>query len=174
MIPAHPLLARSASRPSHPGRRRLLSVSMVVAGLGCTDAVDELTGDGGDFDSIYNSAAFQQCSECHAPGAPGKVAGTEATQDWSSADSARRTLRGSASGLIGNFAGCNGVPLIGSSAEQSLLVASLDLEVRMNFELADHPDCTGDAIADQTLNIDGDLPAGVLQDLKDWIDAGAP
>jgi len=173
VISAHPLLVRSPAFRS-PRRGLLLCVSMLAAGVGCSDAVDELTGGGGDFDSIYNSATFQQCSECHAPDAPGRVAGTEATQDWSSSANARRTLRGSASGLIGNSSGCNGVPLLGSSAEQSLLVASLDSGVRMNFELADHPDCTPEAIADQTLHLSADPPASVLQDLKDWIDAGAP
>lgn len=172
MISAHPLLARSSIlRPC-----LLLSVSSLFAALGCGDTVDDALGGGGgsDFDSIYESAAFQQCSECHAPDAPGKVAGTEGTQDWSSAASARRTLRGDASDLVGNFSGCNGVPLIGPSAEQSLLVASLDSDVRRNFELADHPDCTGDAISDQTMKISADLPDSLLQDLKDWIDAGAP
>jgi len=114
------------------------------------------------------------CSECHAPGAPGRTQGIEATQDWSTAANARRTLRGDASGLIGNFAGCNGAPLLGASAEQSLLVASLDDDVRANFELADHPDCTGDAISNQNMKIGEPLSGSVLQDLKDWIDAGAP
>jgi hypothetical protein len=144
-----------------------------LTALGCGDTLDPLEGGGADFDSIYASDEFQECKGCHAPSAPGFTEGTEATQDWSTLESARRTLRGNASGLIGNFAGCNGVPLLGSSAAQSLLVASLDFDVRSSFEDPDHPDCTGDAIADQTDKIGGPLPAGLLQDLKDWIDAGA-
>jgi hypothetical protein len=153
----------------------LLSISGSIYGLGCGDTLDALEdGGGGDFESIYASDEFQTCAGCHAPGAPGRTEGIEATQDWSTAANARRTLRGNASGLIGNNAGCNGVPLLGSSSGQSLLVAAFDDDVRLNFERADHPDCTGDAIADQKLKIGGALPGGLLQDLKDWIDAGAP
>jgi hypothetical protein len=180
---AHPLLARSlahslvhrrSSAAAHP--LRLLAVASALYGLGCSDTIDPLDeggGDGGDFASIYAELG-SSCSDCHAPGAPGRTQGIEATQDWSTAESARRTLRGDASGLIGNFAGCNGVPLLGASADQSLLVASLDDDVRASFELADHPDCTGDAISNQNLKLSEPVSGSVLQDLKDWIDAGAP
>lgn len=179
MISAEPLPARSFSARRPPAGLRaliLLCCSSLGAGLGCSEALEDPLGGGGDadFGSIYSSAAFQECSGCHAPDAPGRTQGTEATQDWSTEASARRTLRGSASGLIGNFEGCNGVPLLGSSSSQSLLVAALDFDVRQNFELSAFPDCTGDAIADQTNNIMASLSDGLLQDLKDWIDAGAP
>jgi hypothetical protein len=152
-----------------------LAIASAFCGFSCGDSLDPLEEGGGsaDFDSIYAELG-PSCAECHAPDAPGMTQGIEATQDWSSAQNARRTLRGTASGLVGNFAGCNGVPLLGSSAEQSLLVASLDEDVRANFELADHPDCTADAISDQNLKLSEPVPAAVLQDLKDWIDAGAP
>lgn len=173
MNSAHPLLTGKLLAGTLPATALLALVSGLA--LGCGDTIDDaLDGGGdGDFASIY-AAMGDSCSECHAPGAPGRTQGIEATQDWSSAESARRTLRGNASGLIGNFAGCNGAPLLGSSAEQSLLVASLDDGVRANFELADHPDCTGDAISDQNLKLSEPVSDSVLQDLKDWIDAGAP
>lgn len=180
MISAHPLLDRSPSVSRASARRRAplaFTLSSLAAALGCSDAIDDpLNGGGGgaDFSAIYASAPFQECASCHAPGAPGRTEGTEATQDWSTEANARRTLRGTASGLIGNFEGCNDVPLLGSSASQSLLVASLDFDVRSNFELPDFPDCTGDAISDQTMNIMSSLSDDLLQDLKDWIDAGAP
>ena len=86
MISAHPLLARSPSRNVNPGAWLLLSLATFVAGVGCSDTVDELTGEGdGDFDSIYASAAFQQCSECHAPDAPDVQA--EVTCVWRSSTS---------------------------------------------------------------------------------------
>jgi hypothetical protein len=181
---AHPLLARSlAAHRSLATVRRLglLAVASALYGLGCGDTLDPLDEGGGgagaggdaDFGSIYAELG-PACSECHAPGAPGRTEGMEATQDWSTASNARRTLRGNASGLIGNFSGCNGVPLLGASAEQSLLVASLDDSVRANFELADHPDCTGDAISDQNAKLGEPVSDSLLQDLKDWIDAGAP
>lgn len=181
MIPAHPLLARSlahslAARRSSAAVRPLplLAVASALYGLACSDAIDPLDeGGGADFDSIYAELG-QPCSECHAPGAPGRTEGIEATQDWSTRDRALTTLRGNASGLIGNFQDCNGVPLLGASAEDSLLVASLDENVRQSFSLTSFPDCTADAISDQTVWIMGGLPDSVLEDLKQWIDAGAP
>jgi hypothetical protein len=167
------------TRPSSPcsflGSAKLLFAFGVAIAFGCGDTLDKLEGDGGPtFTSIYESADFQRCSECHAPGAPGRTADIETTQDWSTRDRALTTLRGSASGLQGNFADCNGVPLLGGSAEQSLLVASLDEDVRAAFSNPSFPDCTGDAISDQTLKTMKDIAPGVLKDLKDWIDGGAP
>jgi hypothetical protein len=166
----------SARLPRHSAD--LLLAFGLAAAFGCGDTLDTLDPlDGNDtptFTSIYESDDFQLCSGCHAPGAPGRVAGIEATQDWSTRERALTSLRGNASGLTGNFAGCNGVPLLGGSAEDSLLVASFDETVRMNFSLPGFPDCTSDSIADQTLQIRRDLSAGVLRDLKDWIDGNAP
>jgi hypothetical protein len=144
----------------------------IAASLGCGDTIDALEG-GDAFTTIYESEPFQKCSSCHAPGAPGRTADIEKTQDWSTRDTAHSTLKGAASGMVGNFAGCNGVDFIGASAEQSLLVASLDFDVRMNFEDPAHPDCTADAISDQTIKVGG-VPDSLIQDLKDWIDSGAP
>jgi hypothetical protein len=165
-----PLSTRSPRRSS-----TLLIASGVALAWGCGDPLDDLGVGGEDpsFPSIY--ADFEPlCGECHAPGAPGRTEGIEATQDWSTLERARTTLRGVASGLIGNFADCNGVPLLGPSADQSLLVASLDEDVRRNFSNASFPACTADAISLQTSKIGGPVPAGPLQELKDWIDAGAP
>ena len=158
------------------------SAALGSSGAGCGDELDDALGgddagggDGDDaFTQIYNSSQFQMCKGCHAPNAPGKVEGTEATQNWSTRDTAYSALQGNASGLIGNFEGCNGVPFLGSSAEDSLLVAVFDEDVRMNFMLASAPDCDGDAISDMTKNIKGPLPASLLAELKSWVDAGAP
>jgi hypothetical protein len=163
----HPFSHRSPHRPS-----RLLIASSVALAWGCGDTLDELEGggDGATFTSIYDE--FEPCSGCHAPGAQGRVEGTETTQDWSTRESALRTLRGTASGLIGNFQDCNGVRLVvAGSAEQSLLVASLDEDVRMSFSVSGSPDCTADAISDETSKIN--ISSAAIQDLKDWIDAGA-
>ena len=123
---------------------------------------------------MYQSSSFQQCSGCHAPGAPGFQNGVEATQDWSSRAKAYTSLQGDASGLIGNFAGCNGVPLIGATPETSLLAAVFDETIRAAFSLQDFPTCTADAISDMTLKIGNPLSAQELTLLKDWISAGAP
>jgi hypothetical protein len=161
---ASPLHVRSAVR-------LFLGISLLLA-FGCSEALDTLNDD--EFGRIYDSEEFQKCSGCHAPDAPGFVEGTEATQDWSTRDTAYTTLRSRASGLIGNFAGCNGVPFLGPSSAQSLLVAALDETVRADFSAPGVPACNGDAIADQTDKIGGPLPDALLQDLKDWIDNGAP
>jgi hypothetical protein len=163
----------TAASPRHARTavRAFLGVGLPLA-LGCSEAIDTLNDD--EFGRIYDSEAFQMCSGCHAPDAPGFVEGTETTQDWSTRDTAYTTLRGRAAGLIGNFAGCNGVPFLGPSADQSLLVAALDETVRVDFSAPGVPACNGDAIADQTDKIGGPLPDDLLQDLKDWIDSGAP
>lgn len=165
-------------------RKILLSSLAPLFALGCGDAIeDPLTGNGGSggsgggngatFTSIYESDQFQECAGCHAPGAPGRVEGIEETQDWSTRTTAFQSLQGNASGLIGNFAGCNGVPFIGDSAEQSLLVAVFDEDVRAAFDDPSAPDCNADSISDETLKV-GPLPSSLLADLKAWIDAGAP
>ena len=144
--------------------------------LGCGETIDALES-GDTFGRIYESleeGATAPCSSCHAPGAPGRTADIETTQDWSTRDTAYTTLRENAAGLIGNSAGCNGVPFIGTSADTSLLVAALDETVRLDFVAPGNPDCNADAVADQTIKIGGPLPNDVLQELKDWIDDGAP
>lgn len=157
----------------------LLFAATVVVALGCGDtldnAVNDATGGGNDaFSQIYASDTFQQCSECHSPTGSGKNAGTEATENWSTRATAFSSLKGKASGLIGNFEGCNGVPLLGSTAATSLLVASLDSNTRASFQSATAADCNGDAISDQNLKLSSPIPSGLLQQLKDWIDSGAP
>lgn len=129
-------------------------------------------GGSGDFAELYQTSTFQMCKDCHTPGAPGRTAGTEATQDWSSKESALRSLKGKASGLVGNFAGCNGVALVGATANTSLIVAVFDPSVRASFSVAGTPACNGSAIADESLRV-GPIPPGTLSDLKSLIDSGA-
>jgi hypothetical protein len=147
--------------------------------LGCSESSDSYSEAAGglastSFTHLYQSSEFQTCAGCHAPGAPGKTLGTEATQDWSTRDRAYTRLQGTASGMIGNFSGCNGVRFLGETAEQSLLVASFDEQVRAAFQSPEVPSCNGDAISDQTLKLGGPLPAPLLAELKAWVDEGAP
>jgi hypothetical protein len=152
----------------------------MFAGCGA-DPIDGLDGDGDDdpsaatFTSIYNSTEFKKCRDCHAPGAPGRTAGIETTQNWSTKEAAYTAIKtGKAMGLTGNFSGCNGVPLIGSTADSSLLVAALDEDVRADFMSTSAAGCDGDAISDMTLKIGGAVSASTLSRLKAWIAAGAP
>jgi hypothetical protein len=141
-----------------------------------SDAVSDATGGlaSVSFTHLYQSSEFQTCAGCHAPDAPGKTLGTESTQDWSTRERAYSTLHGTASGLLGNFSGCNGAPFLGATAEQSLLVAAFDEQVRAAFQSREVPSCDGDAISDQTLKLGGPLPEPLLAELKAWVDAGAP
>ena len=152
----------------------------ITMGCGADDGGSNGDGDGVDggnnddaFTMIFASSTFQACKGCHAPGAPGFVEGTETTQNWSTRDNAFSSLMGSASGLIGNFAGCNGVPLLGDTAATSLLVAALDSTIRADFTLTGFPDCVGDTISDMTLKV-GAINSAQLDALKAWINAGAP
>ena len=128
-------------------------------------------GADGKFSSVYSSATFQNCQGCHAPGAPGFQAGTEATQNWSTPESAYTSLQGKASGLTGNFEACNGVAFLGSTPETSLIMAALDGTVRASFSSGE---CNADTISDMTLKIGGAVPEADLVLLREWIAAGAP
>lgn len=174
--PSHSLV-----RAGWPLTFALCALGGLHAGCGA-DPVDDGEEDGGTtptanadaFTRIYQSPEFQKCGDCHAPGAPGRVAGIESTQNWSTRDAAYASLKGMASGLTGNFKACNGVPLLGDSAETSLLVAALDPDTRMGFMSETTPDCNADAVSDMTLKLGGPLPPALLAQLKAWIDAGAP
>ena len=108
--------------PSLPRAAWSLVLTLGLGGLaalqaGCgSDPVDDGDDEVDAFTRIYESPEFQKCGGCHAPGAAGRVAGIESTQNWSTRDSAYASLKGMASGMIGNFASCNGVPLLGTSA----------------------------------------------------------
>jgi mono/diheme cytochrome c family protein len=175
----------------HPTRSTLTPLMLLLwlaAGpallTGCEeDILDGGTPDGGMvgdddddvFTQLYQTSEFQMCADCHAPGAPGFVPGeTESSLDFSSRDRAAATLQGTVTGLEGtNFAGCVGVPFVGPTPSESLLVAYFDASVRAGFSVAGFPDCDGDAIADGTLNV-GPLSAGTRLLLDMWIAAGAP
>ncbi len=131
-------------------------------------------GTGGAFDPLY-SGYFQTCRSCHTPGAWGAYTGIERTLDFSTVETAYTSITtGTASGLDGNDAACNGVRFIGPSYEESLLAAVLDENVRAAFSDAAHPGCDGDSIPDMTMKV-GSAPSGAfLQALRDWIDAGTP
>ena len=151
----------------------LAALATPLALAGCP-AEEMMMVDEDDFTLIFNTPYFEACGGCHAPDAPGFTAGTEETQNWSSRDAAFASLQGNASGLVGNFEGCNGVPLLGATPETSLLVASLDENVRANFSDANFPDCNADAISDMTLKVGMNIDPVDLELLTTWISNGAP
>ena len=138
-----------------------------------TDTVSTDTEEATAFTSLYEGY-LQDCALCHAADAPGITSDTEQTLDFSSADTAYSSLMGSASGLVGNQAGCNGVKFVMSGKpSSSLLVAVLVEDVRQGFDLASNPDCNVDSISDMTVKV-GSIPDDAfLNSLKDWITDGA-
>jgi hypothetical protein len=166
------------------------TLALAAAGTGCNMATstDELPGgDVGDipladtpavvtFQALYDGY-FQTCVSCHTPDGPGRVAGTETTLDLSTVQTAFATLtQGMAAGLIGNVESCNGVHLLGSTYETSLVVATIDDAVRTTFLATGQGQCDQAAVTDMTLKVEGQTPPSpaFLRDLKAWIDAGAP
>lgn len=121
------------------------------------------------FYALYQ-AYFNTCARCHAPGAMGRTPDIEKSLDFSTADTAYATLKGRAQGLTGNVQACNNTPFIGQTYETSLLAAVLDGTVRAKFNAGS---CTSDEVTDMTVK-GGQPPAHFLENLKKWIDAGAP
>jgi hypothetical protein len=114
-----------------------------------------------------------ECAACHAPGAAGKTRDTEQSLDFSTVATTAATLKGNATGLVGNFSGCNGVPfIVPGHPAQSLLVASLDQSTRKAFSAAGGA-CDESAISDMTVKL-APAPAGFVEALKAWITEGAP
>lgn len=137
---------------SMPAWRLLATACLAALALTACEAEEGLVDAGPQdtFTELY-AAIGTQCAGCHAPGALGNTPGTEQTQDWSTPETARASLQGMASGLMGNFEACNGVPLIGDSVETSLLIAAYDEDVRADFSVASNPDCNADTISDMML-----------------------
>jgi len=126
------------------------------------------------FGQLY-TGYFEECASCHAPGAPGSSApGIEATLNFESAETALDTIKnGSAAGLDGVDAACNGIPFIGASAAESLIVAVVDEDVKALFDVPSHPGCDNDSISDMTVKVGGPPDTAWLDQLKAWIDDGA-
>jgi len=148
--------------------------------LGCESANNLADAVGGGavqpkFSSLYGDF-FSNCSGCHAPDAPGKTSNVEPTLNFSSASTAYSTLTtGSATGLQGNAAGCNGTPFLTKGQPgKSLVVAVLDAPTRQAFDDSAHPNCDQSAISDMTVKV-GSQPSGAfVSSLKQWITDGAP
>jgi len=152
------------------------SAGLAAACGGADELLDAVEGVGGDgtFTSLY-AGHFQRCKACHADGALGfNPDKTERTLDFTTQESAYTSLHGTASGLTGNQAPCNGVRFLGATAGESLIVAVMDEDVRAAYDNPAAPDCNADTITDVNVLTGVSAPAGWLADLKAWIDAGAP
>ncbi len=126
------------------------------------------------FGSLYGDY-LSTCKQCHAPGAPGATLDTEKSLDFTTRTTAYTTLTTKmASGLVGNQATCNGVSfVVPGKPGESLLVATLDAEVRQAFDLVAAPTCDVDAITDETVKVGSPPTALFVTALKQWITDGA-
>lgn len=155
--------------------------ALMACAIGCSNTAGGSGGSGSgsggvqaSFTSLYQDY-FQNCGQCHAPGAPGRTSDTEQSLDFSSRSTAYSTLTGgTATGLSGNQSACNGVPFIGGSSTSSLVMAVLDEDVRQIFDVSSHPGCDVDAISDMTLKVGKQPSQAFLGALGTWIDNGAP
>lgn len=156
-----------------------LSLALGLAGLaaGCS-AGTETSPDGGGtvqatFTSLYGDY-LSNCGHCHAPSAPGRTSDIEQSLDFTTRATALTSLRGSATGLVGNHTGCNGVPFLASTPGKSLLLAVLDQPTRQAIDLSPgHPDCDIDMISDETVKVGSPPSTEFVAALKMWISDGA-
>ena len=171
--PQHHVASPTKLGTVRPTTSVVAATLLLVGTLVLPGCETDLSG-GDDFTVAYNGY-LNKCANCHAPQAPGKASDTEKTLDFTSADTARSTLAtGTASGLVGNPAACNGVPfVVAGKPGQSIVVAVLDAEARKTFDLPSHPNCDNDAITDMGLKLGGAPDAAALAALKSWITAGA-
>jgi hypothetical protein len=171
-MPTH-VMQRTASAITLP-----LAIGFVALAAGCPAATGTPDGGGGTveakFSSLYGDY-LGTCKNCHSPNGPGRTSDIEKTLDFTSRATALTTLRGTASGLIGNFMACNGVPFLAATPGNSLLVAVLDQPTRQVIDLPGHADCDADSIPDETAKVSGSPPpsAEFIAALKTWITNGA-
>lgn len=157
--------------------RRLCFV-MMLAGcgqVGLTDAGEQIDAATvqATFTSLYGSY-LSQCAYCHAPAGPGRTSDIEQTLDFTTRATAYTTITtGMATGLQGNFAGCNTVPFIDAQPARSLILAVLDQPTRQAFDLPAHPNCDIDTITDEAAKLGSPPSAAFIAALKGWLQAGA-
>jgi hypothetical protein len=155
-----------------------LALGLAAASGGCPAATD-LTPDGNGggtveatFTSLYGDY-LGNCKQCHAPNAPGRTSDIEQSLNFSTRTTALSTVKGMATGLMGNHLGCNGVPFLASTPGNSLLVAVVDQSTRQAFDVSGHADCDIDAISDETVKVGSQPSSAFVTALKTWISGGA-
>ena len=142
---------------------------LLLAACACGGAITPSTPEA-KWSSLY-STYLNGCANCHSPNGPGRTSDIETSLDFSSASTGYSTVTGSAAGLQGNFASCNGTRfVVAGHPEQSLLVAALDSGTRASFSSGG---CTSDAITDETVKQGSAPPAGWMTALQQWITDGA-
>ncbi|HKA92152.1 MAG TPA: hypothetical protein VKE22_31050, partial [Haliangiales bacterium] len=152
---------------------RRLAFAMMLAACGQVGEQSDAGTVTATFTSLYGDY-FSHCSQCHAPGAPGRTSDIEQTLDFSTRTTAYTTIKtGMATGLMGNFSACNTVPFIDAQPGRSLILAVLDQPTRQLFDLPAHPNCDVNTISDETVKVGSAPSAAFIAALKGWLQAGA-
>jgi hypothetical protein len=154
-----------------------LAIGLAVLAAGGPAATETTPDSGGTVEATFTSLYgdyLSNCKRCHAPGAPGRTSDIEQSLDFTSKATALTSLRGTATGLMGNHTGCNGVPFLASTAAKSLLLAVIDQPTRQAIDLSPgHADCDIDMITDATVKVGSQPSAAFVTALKTWIGNGA-
>jgi len=169
-----------APRPRTTRAMRPASLAIAIAALaaGCDSTTGTGTDGGGGgaveptFTSLYGDY-LGKCGDCHSPGGPGRTSDIEQTLNFTSRSTAYSTLKGMASGLVGNHAGCNTVPFLAATPAGTLLLAVLDQPTRQAIDIPGHADCDSSAISDETVKVGSQPSSEFIAALKTWITNGA-
>ncbi|MGZ6143159.1 MAG: hypothetical protein ACXWLM_07460, partial [Myxococcales bacterium] len=136
----------------------------------CGGALDTGSAPQPKWSSLY-STYLKNCASCHSPNGPGRTSDIESSLDFTSASTGYATVSGSAAGLSGNQAACNGVRfVVPGHPESSLLVAALVSSTRASFVSGG---CDQDGITDETVKQGTAPPDGFVTALQQWITDGA-
>jgi len=100
-----------------------IGIALVALAAGCDAATGTTDGGGGavepTFTSLYGDY-LGKCGDCHSPGGPGRTGDIEQTLNFTSRSTAYSSLKGMASGLVGNHAGCNTVPFLAATPQPEI------------------------------------------------------
>lgn len=155
-----------------------LAIALVALAAGCDAATGTTDGGSGGgaveptFTSLYGDY-LGNCKQCHSPTGTGRTSDIEKTLDFTSRSTAFSTVKGMASGLVGNHAGCNGTPFLTTTPGTSLLVAVVDQPTRQAIDIPQHADCDSSAISDETVKVGSQPSSEFIAALKTWITNGA-
>jgi hypothetical protein len=150
------------------------ALACVLLGGCITQTTETPDGPTSSFTFLYGDY-FSGCRNCHAPGVPGHTSDIEQALDFSSKAMAFQTITtGTATGLMGNFAGCNGVPFVAATPANSLILAVVDQPTRIAFDLSGHASCVMNSISDETAKVRSAPSAQFIASLRLWIMDGTP
>ncbi len=178
-MPDTTLTTMPARRPRLPRALRnapsALGLALVALAAGCDAATGTTDGGSGAVEATFTSLYgdyLGNCKQCHSPTGTGRTSDIEQTLDFTSRSTAYSSLKGMASGLVGNHAGCNGTPFLTMTPGTSMLLAVVDQPTRQAIDIPQHADCDSSAISDETVKVGSQPSSEFIAALKTWITNG--